>query len=131
MEGIYKEKPAVANLGIRLFYDALEAQAGVAGNIIGVESILTTGTLADGTVYVKLRGDAIEPGTTRYYGTGPDGTKGWHAIADALDAAADACTGTAWHPAGDGGAAAGAAGVRLRGAGGGQRGAGGSCQPLR
>ena len=26
MEGIYKEKPAVANLGIRLFYDALEAQ---------------------------------------------------------------------------------------------------------
>ena len=28
MEGIYKEKPAVANLGIRLFYDALEAQDG-------------------------------------------------------------------------------------------------------
>ena len=26
MEGIYKKKPAVANLGIRLFYDALEKQ---------------------------------------------------------------------------------------------------------
>ena len=25
-EGIYKEKPAVANLGIRLFYEALEKQ---------------------------------------------------------------------------------------------------------
>lgn len=26
MEGIYKEKPAVANLGIQIFYDALVAQ---------------------------------------------------------------------------------------------------------
>ncbi|MCI5848105.1 MAG: hypothetical protein SOZ54_08730 [Candidatus Limiplasma sp.] len=26
MDGIYKEKPAVANLGIMLFYNALEAQ---------------------------------------------------------------------------------------------------------
>ena len=26
MEGIYKEKPAVANLGIQLFYQALEDQ---------------------------------------------------------------------------------------------------------
>lgn len=26
MEGIYKDKPAVANLGIIMFYEALEAQ---------------------------------------------------------------------------------------------------------
>lgn len=26
MEGIYTEKPSVANLGIRMFFDALEAQ---------------------------------------------------------------------------------------------------------
>ncbi len=26
MEGIYKEKPAVANLGIKIFYDAMVAQ---------------------------------------------------------------------------------------------------------
>ena len=26
MEGIYKEKPAVANIGIKIFYDALVSQ---------------------------------------------------------------------------------------------------------
>lgn len=69
---------------LREVVDGLSA-GGSDASIIGMESVFVFGTLADGTVWVKLRNDASAPGVTRYYGTGPDGTKGWHAIADALD----------------------------------------------
>lgn len=55
-----------------------------AATIEGAQSVQVLGTLADGAVNLKLRGDEIDPGQTYYYGTGPDGVKGWNAVADTL-----------------------------------------------
>lgn len=53
-------------------------------NVLGFGSIRSFGTLAGGIVQITLQGDDENPGNTYYYGTGPDGEKGFYPIADAL-----------------------------------------------
>ncbi|WP_435013022.1 hypothetical protein [Xanthomonas arboricola] len=67
--------------------DALEG-GGASGNVSvqGLGSIVTDGI---DIVLVTLDGDNDAPGSSWYYGTGPDGAKGWYAIADALAATTD------------------------------------------
>lgn len=63
--------------------NALEADDAI-GNVQGLVSVQVFGALANGIVRVQLRGDAEEPGNTYYYGTGPDGVKGWFTVESAL-----------------------------------------------
>lgn len=63
---------------------ALEAAGGGSSlSIIGVGSVLTLGAQI---VQITLDGDNDAPGTTYFYGTGPDGTKGWYKLADSFSA---------------------------------------------
>ncbi|ATS39243.1 MULTISPECIES: hypothetical protein [Xanthomonas] len=66
--------------------DALQGQEGGRATIQGVGSIETVGLEI---VQIYLVGDNDAPGASWYYGTGPDGVKGWYAIADSLAATAD------------------------------------------
>jgi hypothetical protein len=52
--------------------------------IQGLRSIQVNGTLENGLVQITLKGDAANPGNTYYYGTGPDGVRGFYPVADAL-----------------------------------------------
>ncbi|QBN68194.1 hypothetical protein EBA12_08700 [Xanthomonas oryzae pv. oryzae] len=52
----------------------------------GLGSIVTNGI---DVVLVMLDGDNDSPGSSWYYGTGPDGAKGWYAIANALAVTTD------------------------------------------
>lgn len=65
---------------------ALEDSGQSVATILGLGSVLASGSLADGQVVLTLVGDTEEPGATYYYGTGPDGLKGWYAVADTLAA---------------------------------------------
>lgn len=56
--------------------------------ITGRLSVVVQGTPANGSVGLLLVGDVRNPGNTYYYGTGPTGSKGWSAIADAFTATA-------------------------------------------
>lgn len=51
----------------------------------GQMSVESNGTLAGGVVVFSLVGDVQQPGNTLYYGTGPDGLKGWYNVSDAID----------------------------------------------
>ena len=62
---------------------ALESDLDVA-TILGRDSVLVIGSLADGTVVVTLRGDTPDAGPTWYYGTGPDGVRGFLRLSDAF-----------------------------------------------
>lgn len=64
--------------------EALEADASPEAVLAGVDSILVQGTLENGFVQFLLDGDVAEPGNTYYYGTGPDGAKGWFTVASTL-----------------------------------------------
>ena len=64
---------------------ALESDSDVA-TILGRDSVLVIGSLADGTVIITLRGDNPNAGPTWYYGTGPDGVRGFLRLADAFSA---------------------------------------------
>lgn len=64
-----------------------ELEAEGSARILGPESVSVFGTLQNGLVQLTLVNDALAPGNTYYYGTGPTGTKGWHAVASALTAA--------------------------------------------
>lgn len=57
----------------------------------GESSVASFGTLAGGLVTFTLQGDNDLPGETFYYGTGPDGAKGWFplALASLSDVSAD------------------------------------------
>ena len=57
-------------------------QGGATVNVIGRDSVqaITTANL----VTINLLNDALAPGNTYYYGTGPAGTKGWNTVASAL-----------------------------------------------
>lgn len=52
--------------------------------ITGLLSVRVFGSPQSGTVVLQLLNDAQAPGNTYYYGTGPTGTKGWFAVADAI-----------------------------------------------
>lgn len=65
----------------------LEGQGGGGtARIQGLGSIVVSGM---DLMQVYLDGDSDAPGSTWYYGTGPDGAKGWYAIADALAVTTD------------------------------------------
>lgn len=78
----------VAALAARI--DALEAEGSISFTNAG--SVQITG--GPGAFVVNLDGDQAAPGFTVYYGTGPDGTKGFHAVADAIEATAGETTKT-------------------------------------
>ena len=65
---------------------AIEGQDGGRITIQGVGSIVTVGL---DITQVYLEGDNDAPGSSWYYGTGPDGVKAWYALADAFTATTD------------------------------------------
>jgi hypothetical protein len=73
---------AIAELERRVL--ALEEADDDTARLIGPLSVRVTGSLADGVVQFFLLGDVDEPGNTYFYGTGPDGVKGFFAIADTI-----------------------------------------------
>lgn len=60
--------------------------------IQGIGSVSVYGTPQSGVVQVTLYNDVTSPGATYYYGTGPDGVKGWYPVADTVEAATDELT---------------------------------------
>lgn len=62
--------------------------SGGSASIQGVGSIVTQGA-PPGIVQITLEGDNDAPGNTWYYGTGPDGTRGWYSLADGFAVTAD------------------------------------------
>lgn len=57
---------------------------GIAAVINGAGSIEVSGTLESGAVNIALFADTQYPGTTWYYGSGPDGKRGWFSIGSAF-----------------------------------------------
>lgn len=53
-------------------------------SIQGLQSVNVQGSLSGGVVQITLVNDGDDVGNTYYYGTGPDGTKGWSTIASAF-----------------------------------------------
>lgn len=80
----------IASILARL--DALEAETDATIN--GLASVEVFGSLESGLVQIQLEGDTDTPGNTYYYGTGPDGTKGWSTVESALDVASGDLTKT-------------------------------------
>lgn len=72
---------------------ALEAAEPELGQILGDMSVDVTGLLGQ-VVQLRLVGDTVNPGKTYYYGTNPDDAKGFHAVADTVEAAAGELTKT-------------------------------------
>lgn len=68
---------------------ALEDEGATDAQVYGILSVYSAGTLADGSVAFSLLGDQQDPGNTYYYGTGPDGTKGFYTVASAFTATQD------------------------------------------
>lgn len=52
--------------------------------ILGQNSVTVFGTLAGGAVSLSLSGDSADLGNTWFYGTGPDGVRGWASIYSAF-----------------------------------------------
>lgn len=48
--------------------------------VMGLQSVLSFGTLADGQVVLTLLNDQENPGNSYYYGTSDAGVKGWHVL---------------------------------------------------
>ncbi len=77
---------------LRALYEALarrvaELEDGQALNfqILGQGSIAINGVpQPGGAVVITLDGDVAAPGNTQYYGTGPDGAKGWFPVSGAI-----------------------------------------------
>lgn len=55
-------------------------------SLVGIDSVLVSGSLGAGNAQTSLVNDSATPGNTYYYGTGPTGTKGWNTIASTLAA---------------------------------------------
>lgn len=57
---------------------ALKAQGGSSPAVLTtLKSLESFGTLADGQVWINLVNDADSPDPSSFYGTDPDGTRGW------------------------------------------------------
>ncbi|XQA74590.1 hypothetical protein ACM9XA_03370 [Xanthomonas sacchari] len=67
---------------------ALEDGGAGGGSIQGIGSIVTQGS-PPGIVQISLEGDTDTPGNTWYYGTAPDGSRGWWALSDGLAVTTD------------------------------------------
>lgn len=85
---------------LRALYEALAARVAeledgeeFSFQILGQGSIAINGVPQPGNVVViTLEGDAVAPGNTQYYGTGPTGEKGWFPVSGAILAASDELT---------------------------------------
>ncbi len=71
---------------------ALEGSSPLNFQLLGLDSVIVTGTPQAGQVQINLDGDAGDPGGTYFYGTGPDGAKGWLLLGDAFVAEPDELT---------------------------------------
>lgn len=60
--------------------DALEAEGGSVGQLLGPNSVQVIGDLNTGDAIVKLQNDSGSPGNSYYYGTNAAGVKGFHEI---------------------------------------------------
>lgn len=58
-------------------------------SIIGLDSVSVVGQPSSGRVTITLEGDAATPAATWYYGTGPDGARGWYQLSDGFDVTTD------------------------------------------
>ncbi len=59
---------------------ALEGQGAADAVIVGLGSLLVTGSLSDGQVFVQLESDEDAPEPDHYYGTDSAGAKGFHPL---------------------------------------------------
>lgn len=57
-------------------------------NVIGDDSIVSTGVLSNGVVTLELQGDTSDQRSTWYYGTNATNEKGWHRLYNALETGA-------------------------------------------
>lgn len=78
---------AQAGDDLRQLYEALAARVaeladGQALRIVGRNSVSAPSA---SVVEIQLVGDELTPGNTEYYGTGPDGAKGFYPAADAIE----------------------------------------------
>lgn len=76
---------------LRQLYEALAARVAeleegqvAQFQILGPQSVIVQGVPSNGVVILSLLGDNPTPGSTAYYGTGPDGLKGWHPVAETI-----------------------------------------------
>lgn len=68
----------------------LESDEALNFQILGQGSISVNGIpQPGGVVIVTLANDSVAPGNTLYYGTGPTGLKGWHAVSTAIAVTSD------------------------------------------
>lgn len=58
-------------------------------SIIGLDSVSVVGQPSSGRVTITLDGDTEAPGATWYYGTGPDGVRGWYQLSDGFSVTSD------------------------------------------
>lgn len=66
---------------------SLEGASGLDSfTMLGDKSVVVYGTPQDGSVQLALDGDVLAPGVSWYYGTGPDGVKGFYRLYDAMGA---------------------------------------------
>lgn len=73
--------------------DDLEDGQSLDFQILGQGSVSINGVPQPGNVVViTLEGDAVAPGNTQYYGTGPTGEKGWFPVSGAITVAAGELT---------------------------------------
>lgn len=71
----------------------LEEGGALGFQIFGQDSIILNGSTQPGAVLViTLQGDQESPADTSYYGTGPDGVKGWHPVSGAIQVVAGELT---------------------------------------
>lgn len=56
----------------------------ITANVVGNDSILVYGSLADGIAIIALDGDVQSALVTQYYGSDVTGTKGWYNISDTI-----------------------------------------------
>lgn len=71
----------------------LEEGRALGFQIFGQDSIILEGSTQPGSVLViTLQGDQESPADTSYYGTGPDGVKGWHPVSGTIQVAAGELT---------------------------------------
>lgn len=71
----------------------LEEGGALGFQIFGQDSIILEGSTQPGSVLViTLQGDQESPADTSYYGTGPDGVKGWHPVSGTIQVVAGELT---------------------------------------
>jgi hypothetical protein len=83
------------SLNTNLFnYNAIEAQIAdlesrvpaLTSDVLGIDSVTSSGHLSRGTVRVSLLNDVANPAKTQYYGTDSTSTHGWYSLYNVVKA---------------------------------------------